>query len=344
MGIMSVWCRVGVLFVVVGVVACTLWGWPSPASAKDTFVKDLLLSLAYPLEVQKPEPRAYADLEKLLSEPLEGVEDRSSVSSPDAWKLPFTEDHLRKQKESADKASNAFFPGMGSLGLLPERWTRLASLHPIVPAARRLGTAILDSGESFSSAGRLVGDPVSLFSSFEVLVSKSDYTLKFYGMKNGRDRTLLFDCRTGLGSPEFPTPRGTYYLVRIFDDKPIWIPPPSDWAYGQAPSRSAYGGHMIPLFKKVPAKDGGKGDEVVNVLDSVAPQMKVIDTGGYRVHGTDSPWSIGSSQSHGCVRLLNKSAKRLSDTLKMYVGTTTRDKTPNGPYINLARPVRLILK
>jgi hypothetical protein len=344
MGIMSVWRRVSVLFGVAGVVACALWGWPSPASAKDSFVKDLLLSLAYPPEVQQPEPKAYADLENLLSEPLEGVEDRGNVSSPDAWKLPFREDHLRKQKESAEKTSKAFFPGTGSLGRLPEHWTRLASLHPIVPAAKRVGGTILDSGESFSSAGRLVGDPVSLFSSFEVQVDKSKYTLKLYGVKNGGVRTQLFDCRTGLGSAEYPTPRGTYYLVRIFDDKPIWIPPPSDWAYGQAPSRSAYGGHMIPLFKKVPAKDGGKGDEVVDVLDSVAPQMKVIDTGGYRVHGTDSPWSIGSSQSHGCVRLLNKEAKRLSDTLKMYVGTTTRGQTPNGPYINLARPVRLILQ
>ena len=330
--------------VTVGVLACTLWGWPSPASAKDSFVKDLLLSLAYPQEVQQPEPKAYADIEKLLSEPLEGVEDRGNVSSPDAWMFPFREDHLRKQKESAEKDSKVFFPGTGSLGRLPDRWTRLASLHPIVPAARRLGAAMLDSGESFSSAGRLVGDPVSLFSSFEVQVDKSKYTLNLYGVKNGGVRTRLFECRTGLGSAEYPTPRGTYYLVRIFDDKPIWIPPPSDWAYGQAPSRSAYGGHMIPLFKKVPAKGGGKGDEVVDALDSVAPQMKVIDTGGYRVHGTDSPWSIGSSQSHGCVRLLNKSAKRLSDTLKMYVGTTTRDKTPNGPYINLARPVKLILQ
>ncbi len=343
MGIMVVLSRLGVLFAIVGVLVCTGWGWSSPASAKDSFVKELLLSLAYPPEVQQPEPKAYADIEKLLSEPLDGVEVRSNVSAPDAWKFPFSEDYLRKQKESAEKASEPFLPGIGSLGSMPERWTRLASLHPIVPAARRLGQTILDSGEGFSSAGRLVGDPVSLFSSFEVMVSKSDYTLKLYGMKNGGERTVLFECRTGLGSSEYPTPRGSYYLVRIFDDKPIWIPPPSDWAYGQAPSRSAYGGHMIPLFKKIPAKETGKSDEIVNALDSVAPQMKVIDTGGYRVHGTDSPWSIGSSQSHGCVRLLNKDAKRLSDTLKMYVGTTTRDKTPNGPYINLARPVRLIL-
>ncbi|MGO9565977.1 MAG: L,D-transpeptidase [Desulfomonilaceae bacterium] len=341
---MSVLSRTGVLLVIAGVLACAPWGWTSQASAKDSIVKELLLSLAYPPEAQQPEPTAYADIEKLLSEPLEGVEDRSDVSSPVAWKFPFREDHLRKQKESAEKVSEAFLPGARSLGSMPERWTRLASLHPIVPAARRLGATILDSGERFSSAGRLVGDPVSLFSSFEVQVSKSNYTLKLYGIKNGGDRTLLFECRTGLGSPEFPTPRGSYYLVRIFDDHPIWIPPPGrDWAYGQAPSRSAYGGHMMPLFRKSPIKGDGKVNEPVTTLDSIAPSMNLADTGTYRVHGTDSPWSIGSSQSHGCVRLLNKDAKRLSDTLKMYVGTTTRDESPNGPYINLARTVRLVL-
>ena len=342
---MWVLCRVGVLFGVVSVVACTLWVWPSPACAKDSFVKDLLLSLAYPPEVQQPEPRAYADIEKLLSEPLVGVEDRSKVSSPHVWKFPFREDHLRKQRERAEKDSKVFFPGMGSLGLLPEGWTRLASLHPMVPAARRLGAAILDSGESFSSAGSLVGNPASLFSSFEAQVNKSNYALKLYGIKNGGDRTLLFECRTGLGSPEFPTPRGSYYLVRIFDDKPIWVPPQDrDWAYGQAPSRSAYGGHMLPLFRKSPIKDNGKVNESLDTLDSIAPSMNLADTGTYRVHGTDSPWSIGSSQSHGCVRLLNKDVKRLSDTLKMYVGTTTRGQTENGPYVNLARTVRLVLQ
>lgn len=100
---------------------------------------------------------------------------------------------------------------------------------------------------------------------------------------------------------------------------------------------------MMPLFRKSPIKGDGKVNEPVTTLDSIAPSMNLADTGTYRVHGTDSPWSIGSSQSHGCVRLLNKDAKRLSDTLKMYVGTTTRDESPNGPYINLARTVRLVL-
>ena len=342
--IMSLWSRAGLALIMVGVLGSTLWGWPAPASAKDSIVKELLLTLNYPQEVQQPEARAYADIENLLSEPLEGVEDRGNASSRGTWKIPFRDDYLLKQKEIIEKTSETFLPGTTSLGSLTALWARLASLDPMVPAARKLGRTILDSGESFSSAGRLVGDPAPLFSSFVVQVSKSNYILKLYGIKNGGDKTLLFECRTGLGSPEFPTPRGSYYLVRIFDDHPIWIPPHDrDWAYGQAPSRSAYGGHMIPLFKKSPIKDDGKVNVPVTTLDSIAPSMNLADTGTYRVHGTDSPWSIGSSQSHGCVRLLNKDAKRLADTLKIYVGTTTRGENSNGPFINLARLVRLIL-
>ena len=26
----------------------------------------------------------------------------------------------------------------------------------------------------------------------------------------------------------------------------------------------------------------------------------------YRIHGTDAPWSIGQSVSHGCIRMFNQ--------------------------------------
>jgi hypothetical protein len=123
----------------------------------------------------------------------------------------------------------------------------------------------------------------------------------------------------------------------------LWIPPATrEWAYGQRPSRSVYGGHMMPFFNKKPA-NRSKDEAVITELDDVAPQMEMVDTETYRIHGTDSPWSVGSSQSHGCVRLLNSSVRQLSDTLKMYVGTAVRGETPNGTYINLARPVKLVL-
>jgi len=98
---------------------------------------------------------------------------------------------------------------------------------------------------------------------------------------------------------------------------------------------------MIPLFRKIVAD--AKSEEMVSQLDSVASKAKIVDSGGYRLHGTDSPWSIGSGQSHGCVRLHTNSARGLSDALKMYVGITSRDRSPNGSFANLSRPVRVTL-
>jgi hypothetical protein len=237
------------------------------------------------------------------------------------------------------------FPGTASLQPLKKDLTRFASLGPVIADAKAGGADLLDLWEGSEETGKLVGDPIDLYSDFVLDVNRRTYSVILYGV-NGSDRTRLFECRAGLGSPDYPTPTGTYYLLRIYDDHPLWIPPQDrDWAYGMAPSHSVYGGHMLPLFIKKQARRGAaeRDGEVVDDLDCVAPAVEMVDSGGYRVHGTDSPWSIGSSQSHGCVRLLNSSVKKLADTLKMYAGTTYRDRSPNGPYINLARPVKIVL-
>jgi len=244
-----------------------------------------------------------------------------------------------------DQATRQFYPGSSSLGRIQRELVKIASLPGTdLTVVAKQGGQVLDDASRLSQLGRLVGDPRPLYATYEILVDRSKYTVQLFGIKDDDTRTLLFECRAGLGSVEYPTPKGTYYIVRIFDDKPLWIPPPDrDWAWGQSPSRTVYGGHMMPLFsKQIPTKDvstspTGEG------LDFVAPRVKMVDSGAYRVHGTDSPWSVGSNQSHGCIRLLNSSVARLADTLKLYVGTTTRGETANGPYVNLARPVRLIL-
>ena len=98
---------------------------------------------------------------------------------------------------------------------------------------------------------------------------------------------------------------------------------------------------MMPLYIKRPVR--GTGEESVTNLDCITGKMKMVDSGGYRVHGTNSPWSIGSGQSHGCVRLLNSKVKQIADLLKMYVGTTVRDRSANGSFVKLAKPVRITL-
>jgi len=207
-------------------------------------------------------------------------------------------------------------------------------------ATTRSGGDLIDSRDTFITAGSLAADPRSLYSRLEIEVDRAKYTINLLGYTDDEKKKVLFSTRVGLGSYDFPTPRGSFFITRIFDDKPIWIPPDSWWAWGQVPSRSVYGGHMMPFFKKLAVK-GSTVEESGEEL--VATRMKMIDGGGYRIHGTDSPWSVGSGQSHGCVRMLNKTVKILADNLKMYVGTTTRGETANGPYVNLARPVKLTL-
>ena len=220
---------------------------------------------------------------------------------------------------------------------------RLAAIHPMIPATKPSGGGLLDAPTVGSSLGRLPVDASGLFHSFEVRVSVSGYTLELYGMRNDGAKKLLYSCRVGLGSPEFPTPRGSYYLMRIYDDKPLWIPPDRPWAWGERPSHSVYGGHMLPLFTKSTLRRAGIDADVVDTLDVIASPVKLEDAGAYRIHGTDSPWSIGSGQSHGCVRLHNRSVKQLADALKLYVGTTSRGRSPNGAFCTLSRPVKMVL-
>jgi hypothetical protein len=240
-----------------------------------------------------------------------------------------------------DKTSQ-LFPGAISLKPLREDRLRIASLGQDLRMDDSSG--LIDGKDLLDEVGKRVGEPLGLYSRFEIEVERSSYSVNLFAYGDEGKKDLLFSCKAGLGSSEYPTPKGSFYILRIFDDHPLWIPPQDrDWAYGQSPSRSVYGGHMMPFFSKVQASKPPINDDIETETDAVAPPMKMLDLGAYRIHGTDSPWSVGTAQSHGCVRLVNSSVAQLSDTLKMYVGTTTRGEGPNGVFINLAKPVKLTL-
>jgi len=73
---------------------------------------------------------------------------------------------------------------------------------------------------------------------------------------------------------------------------PEWIPPKEMIA------REAKKGHMLPA-----RMDGGKD----NPLGARALYLfgKKGDS-GYRIHGTNQPWSIGLNLSSGCIRMMNE--------------------------------------
>ncbi len=169
-------------------------------------------------------------------------------------------------------------------------------------------------------------------------VSHSQHILKVVGQSIFGRGEVLHECRVGLGASDFPTPRGEYFVTHIYDDDPLWIPPPDrPWAWGQSPSHRVYGGTMAPLLKKRPIKS----KKTTPGLEDLIEGKVKLDDYGYRFHGTNAPRSIGRNQSHGCVRMLPDDARKVALMIKEYVGTVYRKESENGSYVILRAPVRL---
>lgn len=312
----------------------------SDASAAETFVTQLLLNKLRPSH--SDEEKEPGNINKILSVPFERLRYGCDIApmALENREFGYKRAAARKEREFDLFVRENLLPG-SSLRNMHERWSKLASLHPIIVPASAPSSPMVDSAEALESAGKLMSDPTKLFDSFEIEVKHHTYDLRLFGVRNG-EKKELYATKVGLGSPEFPTPRGKFFIARIFDDHPLWIPPQDrPWAWGQSPSRSVYGGHMMPLLSKRP-EPGER--ESVDGDDWLAPRMRLIDSGAYRVHGTNSPWSVGSNQSHGCVRMKNETVEKLANSIKLYVGTSVRGEAPNGKYVDLARPVRVYLR
>jgi lipoprotein-anchoring transpeptidase ErfK/SrfK len=80
------------------------------------------------------------------------------------------------------------------------------------------------------------------------------------------------------GVSKYPTPRGRFRIDKVVWN-PAWTPPDAKWAKGRK------------------AKDPGRPD---NPMKLVKIFFKEPD---YYIHGTDELATIGSSASHGCLRL-----------------------------------------
>jgi len=214
---------------------------------------------------------------------------------------------------------------------------------PIMLDRERLQTLLMP-GESLKSVGNLPTNAKPGFSHVRLEVSLSRHWLRLLGTSFFSKDEVLYECKTGLGARDFPTPVGIYFVTHIYDESPLWIPPPNRaWAAGQSPSRRVYGGTMAPLLKKNPVasrKGRAAKSKSAAVEDWVEREVK-LDDYGYRFHGTNQPRSIGRNESHGCVRLLPADANRVASLIKQYVGTSERKESDNGTYVILKAPVRL---
>lgn len=107
-----------------------------------------------------------------------------------------------------------------------------------------------------------------------ITVSKASYTLTLW-----KDLKVASTYPVAVGSPEFPTPNGLFSIQSMQVDPP-WNVPNSEWAGDLA-------GTTIP---------GGSPENPL-----VARWMGV--SGSVGIHGTSSTSSLGSSASHGCIRM-----------------------------------------
>ncbi len=316
------------------------------SSARNTGSGPSLVSMVRPSDIQDRVESRLGPIDQILGADMTQPEGRGMFlgripSSP--WTPGRTEFPWKTQTMRTGQSGGMLIPG-ALQERMRQRVCESFAGKPHGPSPLERSASLVDSTKVMDATGRLARSPGGVYSHLEIHVNRSKFIVYLYGVTHRGDRKELFWCKAGLGSPEYPTPTGSFYILRIFDDHPLWIPPPDrDWAYGLTPSRAVYGGHMMPFFTKIQEKGRGRDSVDDEGLDRIAPEMKMVDAGAYRIHGTDQPWSMGQRQSHGCVRLLNKSVKELADLLKLYVGTTNEGTAANGRYVDLRRPVRLTL-
>ena len=75
----------------------------------------------------------------------------------------------------------------------------------------------------------------------EIQVSHSSHVFTLFHERSDGTRETLYECKIGLGAPEFPTPVGVYYVTHIYDQDPWWIPPANRaWAAGDSKARFSF--------------------------------------------------------------------------------------------------------
>jgi lipoprotein-anchoring transpeptidase ErfK/SrfK len=107
-----------------------------------------------------------------------------------------------------------------------------------------------------------------------IVVDISDNTLQFY---DGMHVVKRFNVATG--TPQYPTPVGTFEIVNKVENPTWYNPAPDTWGAG------------------LPASIGpGPGNPL-------GTRAMYLNAPGIRIHGTWDDSSIGTAASHGCIRM-----------------------------------------
>jgi lipoprotein-anchoring transpeptidase ErfK/SrfK len=107
---------------------------------------------------------------------------------------------------------------------------------------------------------------------------------------SGTGLVRVFPVATGQAA--WPTPLGHFEIV-VKQKNPWWFPPTQDsWAAGAQP---------------VPPGPG----------NPLGTRWMGLSAPGVGIHGTSEPWSIGHSESHGCIRMQIPAAEWLYNRVKI---------------------------
>jgi lipoprotein-anchoring transpeptidase ErfK/SrfK len=145
------------------------------------------------------------------------------------------------------------------------------------------------------------GDHTAIRAPLQTLAAPSVGSEPVIVIHRGINRLYLYDGThvvrvfpVATGQAAWPTPLGRFQIV-VKQKNPWWFPPTQDsWAAGAKP---------VP-----PGPDNPLGTRWMG-----------LSTPGVGIHGTDEPWSIGHSESHGCIRMQVPSAEWLYNRVR--VGT-----------------------
>jgi lipoprotein-anchoring transpeptidase ErfK/SrfK len=136
---------------------------------------------------------------------------------------------------------------------------------------------------------------------FRKLTAQAPKSAPVIVIHRGLNRLILFDGTrfvrefpVATGQAIYPTPLGRFQIV-VKELNPWWYPPTQDaWARG---------------LKPVPPGPG----------NPLGTRWMGLSAPGVGIHGTDEPWSIGHSESHGCIRMQVPDAEWLYT--RVHVGT-----------------------
>jgi lipoprotein-anchoring transpeptidase ErfK/SrfK len=198
---------------------------------------------------------------------------------------------------------------------------------------------LVDSTESADSLPYIV---VSI-ADHRIWYKRGDQILFTTQVATGSGKVL---AKGGGNKWKFETPRGRL-VVESKETEPTWVPP--DWHYVEMAKKKSFGLVHLVRGQSIKLADGSaitvegnevvrkssdgqvipfdvaEGREIVANKNIIIPpfgttQRKysgVLGTNrlnlgdGYALHGTDVPSSIGTSVSHGCVRLRNEDIETL---------------------------------